>query len=101
MEKQLEDLQAKIAAHPWPIVGAAFALGAIIALGTRKGDERRSIGSMVAAGLGAVALRLVKSYALGKLGDAAKDWIGDRVNAMGSTEQATSRQPAVESFLEH
>lgn len=101
MEKNLEELQTKISAHPWPAVGAAFALGAFVAMGAPRKDGHRSVGGMVIAALSAVALRLAKSYAFGKLGDAAKDWIGERVNAMGSTEQATSNERAVESFLEH
>jgi hypothetical protein len=94
-----EELEAKIVANPWPAVGGAFALGLVIALGRgRKEPKKRSLGGMVVAGVGAVAVRLLKSYAISQLGDAAKNWMaGDE----SPTERVASKDPAVESFLEH
>ena len=96
-----EDIEAKIVAHPWPVVGGAFALGLVIALarGRKEPEGRRSVGGMIVAGVGAVAVRLLKSYAISQLGDAAKNWIaGDETDP---TERVASKDPAVESFLEH
>jgi hypothetical protein len=93
-----------ITEHPLPMVGAAFALGAIVALVMPRADRgQRSVGGMIVAGLGAVAVRLAKSYALGRLGDAAKNWLLDpRAGGQPSaTEHAASREPATESFLRH
>lgn len=101
----LARVEAAITAHPLPAVGAAFALGAIAGLARKamKGDGERSIGGMVVAGIGAVALRLAKSYAFSRLGDAAKSWLVDeyRGTAPSDTERAASREPAIESFVRH
>ena len=60
---------------------------------------------MIVAGLGAVALRLAKSYALSRLGDVAKSWLLDATGGgtgdVSTTERAASREPATESFLRH
>jgi len=100
MLKELEELQAKIAAKPWPAMGAAFALGMLVAMAKPPRKGHTGIGSLVMTGLGMVALRLVKGYAGGVLGDAAKAWFADR-GTVGPTERAASREPAVEAFLEH
>lgn len=97
-------IEAKIIAHPLPAIGAAFALGVLVAIGTHKpksaeNEVKRGIGGAMVAGLGAVAVRLLKSYAISHLGDAAKNWIGgDQTNP---TERVASMDPAVESFVRH
>ena len=97
-------VEGLVTAHPLPAVGAAFALGALVALATgRSRDEGRSVGGMIVAGLGAVAVRLAKSYAIGRLGDAAKSWLLDERDGSqpSATERAASNVPATESFLGH
>lgn len=100
----MENLEKAIASHPLPAVGAAFALGALVALVTGGGSKRaeRGIGRMIVAGVGAVAIRLVKSYAFARLGDMAKSWLADQSGEPTSaTERAASREPETESFLRH
>lgn len=93
--QSLDDIENAIRSHPLPAIGAALALGAIVALARpRSGDGERSVGGMIIAGLGAVAVRLVKSYALTQLSDAAKSWLLD-------PQVAASREPATGSFLRH
>ena len=99
-------VESLITEHPLPVVGAAFAVGAILGLVTGRGKKDRSVGGMVAAGIGAVAVRLVKSYALTRLGDAAKSWLldprnGEATMTTSGTESAASREPETESFLRH
>lgn len=97
-------LEGVVTEHPLPVVGAAFALGALVALVMPRADKgERSLGGMIVAGMGAVALRLAKSYAVGRLGDAAKSWLLDerRGEQVSATERAASREPATESFLGH
>ena len=97
-------IESMISAHPLPAVGAAFALGALVAFASGRIGKRgeRSIGGMIVAGLGAVAVRLAKSYAFARLGDAAKSWFAENSRSTPSeTERAASREPATESFLRH
>lgn len=98
-------VEGAITEHPLPMVGAAFALGAVVALVMPKAAKgQRSVPGMIVAGLGAVALRLAKSYALSRLGDVAKSWLLDDRGGAGdvsATERAASREPATESFLRH
>ena len=97
-------VEGMITEHPLPVVGAAFALGAIVGLVMPKADRgQRSVGGMIVAGLGAVAVRLAKTYAIGRLGDVAKSWLLDPqgTSQPSATEHAASREPATESFLRH
>jgi hypothetical protein len=106
-EDQLRSVMARvedaISSHPLPAIGAAFALGAVVALAMPRADRgERSVGGMIVAGLGAVAVRLAKSYAIGRLGEVAKSWLLDQQGGQPSaTERAASREPATESFLRH
>jgi hypothetical protein len=105
VRSMMSRVEGVITAHPLPVVGAAFALGAIVAFatgGSRK--DERSVGGMIVAGVAAVALRLAKGYALSRLGDAAKSWLMDERGDAASpsrTERAASNEPATESFLRH
>src|SRR5262245_53341621 len=67
--------QEQIARHPLPAVGAAFALGVIAGLGSRRagapGEAQRSLSGAVLAGIAAIALRAVREAALTQLGHAA------------------------------
>ncbi len=100
--KNMVDIEAQIAQRPWPAVGIAIALGALagMAAGRSKSEPApdRSMGGAVAAGVGALALRLLKSYAFSKFADVAKGWVDERA---GTTEQVASRDPSVDAFLKH
>lgn len=101
-----EMIEAKIVAHPWPAIGGALALGVLVALAGHRPkapeqEVKRTFGGAVVAAVGAVAIRLLKSYAIGQLGDAAKNWLGANDANMSSRERAASEDPATESFLEH
>ena len=108
-EDQVRSLMSRvegaITSHPLPVVGAAFALGAIVGLVVpRAARGERSVGGMIVAGLGAVAVRLAKSYAIGRLGEVAKSWLLDQQpggSQVSATERAASREPATESFVRH
>jgi ElaB/YqjD/DUF883 family membrane-anchored ribosome-binding protein len=105
--KNLGDLSARIAKHPWPAVGIALALGAFAGLashvGRRDENGERKLRHTLIAGAGALLLRLAKSYAMGQLADSAKSWIDERTRMDGAdeTEKAASRDPSVEAFLRH
>ncbi|MBA3464374.1 MAG: hypothetical protein H0T46_30765 [Deltaproteobacteria bacterium] len=101
-----EMIEAKIVAHPWPAVGGALALGVLVALGGHRPkapeqEVKRTMGGAVVAAVGAVAIRMLKSYAISQLGDAAKNWLGANDAKVSSTERAASNDPATSSFLEH
>jgi hypothetical protein len=105
--KSMGNISEKIAAHPWPAVGIAVALGAFAGIAGHLGrpDENgeHKLRHTLIAGAGALLLRLVKSYALGQLGDTAKSWIDERTRMAGAddVEKAASRDPSVEAFLRH
>lgn len=95
------DVRARIAAHPLPAVGVAFALGAL--LGMRGGGKRREageagLGRLVLAALGALGVRLAKELATRRAADAARAWWERRQQA-ASSEFRTSYEPGVEPFL--
>jgi hypothetical protein len=95
------DVEAQIAAHPLPAIGIAFAIGAVFALaGGRKHtpDAHRGIGGAMMAGLGALAMRMLKDVALGQLSGAARAWMEGNAT---DGERTASRDRSVESFLEH
>ncbi|CAN5811462.1 hypothetical protein BH11MYX3_BH11MYX3_11480 [soil metagenome] len=100
--KNMVDIEAQIAQHPWPAVGVALALGALAGLAGGHGSKEpaldRSFGGALLAGVGAVALRVLKSYAFSKFADAAKGWVDERA---GTTEKVASRDPSVEAFFRH
>lgn len=105
LRSMMSRLEGAVTAHPLPVVGTAFALGALVALATggRSDKSERGFGGMIVAGLGAVAVRLAKSYAIGRLGDVAKSWLLDESGGASpsATERAASREPETESFLRH
>jgi hypothetical protein len=91
------DLPARIAAHPLPVVGAAFALGALLGLrgGRRQPREGEASRSLVLAALGALGVRLAKELAMRGATEAARGWWERRQ----SSEVRTSYEPDVEAFL--
>ena len=97
------DLDARVAAHPWRAVGIAFVLGAV--LGARRPRPlvpempERGLGAAAVAGLGAIAFRFAKDYAIRRLGSAARTWIVQRTHRdKARPEHASSHEPAVEFF---
>ena len=108
------DIKAKIAAHPWPAVGIAFAAGALLALprSSRKSRPRDAeikqaevksglIGA-AAATLGTLVFTLVKNVAMHQLSGYARDWWERRQAMEGQPmEGQASKTRDVESFLEH
>lgn len=100
------DIKSKIAANPWPAVGIAFAVGALLAL-PKRSKKTRNVqaaevkGGLIGAGaatLGTLAFTLIKNIAMSHLSGVAKDWWDARQQAM---EADASRTRDVESFLEH
>ena len=107
------DIRAKIAAHPWPAVGIAFAAGALLALPKRssksksksksiraaetKGEVKGGLIGAAAATIGTIAFTLIKNVAMHHLSGIAKDWWDQR----SQMEAEASRTRDVESFLEH
>lgn len=98
------DIRSKIAAHPWPAVGIAFAAGALLALPKRRKpksiEAAEARGGLIGAGaaaLGALVLTLVKNVAMHQLSGYASDW-WERRQRM---EAEASQTRDVESFLEH
>jgi len=98
----LGTIEEQITAHPWPAIGIAFVVGGVLGLVTggrsREVEERRSIGGLIASAVGAIAMKLLKSYAVSVAADQAKSWMASRP---GATEQAASRDPSVEEFFDH
>ncbi len=101
------DLERRIAEHPLPAVGIAFALGAIVGLVRTlgRGHERAeavknsTLGGAITGAITALAMRMAKDYALSHLSGAARKWID--TDQTSPTERKASRDPSVESFLEH
>jgi len=95
------DVEAQIVAHPLPAIGIAFAIGAAFALaGSRKHapEAQRGLGGMVIAGLGALAMRMLKDVALSQLSGAAKTWLdGNASDAEGSDV----KERPLGSFVQH
>lgn len=103
--KETVDVPSKIADHPWPSVGIAFAVGALFAfVGSsrrdRPSDDKGGIGRTLVAALGALAFRAVKDMAFSQLADLAKSYFADP-DAPTQAEVKGSRDPSVEAFLEH
>ncbi len=106
------DIEGKIAAHPLPAVGIALAIGAAIGLlkglggGGKKVDKevaaKSTIGGAISGAITALAMRMVKDYALGHLSGYAKSYLGGQQDPVASKrEQGASRDASVERFLEH
>ena len=72
----------QVAAHPWPSVGIAFAVGAL--LGFTGGSKHAvvvqektiggKVGEAVIGILGSLALKMVRDLAVKQFGGAAKKW---------------------------
>lgn len=92
------DLPAHIAAHPIAAAGAALALGALLGMGGRRshdGGNGGGLGRALFAGLGALAIRFAKDYAIGEATDAAKRWLdGDDDDAAHAPVHWTDRRPS-------
>jgi hypothetical protein len=94
------DLPAHIVAHPLAAVGIAFAAGALLGMRRRRpitpgdGPVERSFARVVAAGIGALALRVGKEIAFKQAADYARGWWSAR-------EAAASREPQMETFFRH
>ena len=106
------DLEGKIAAHPIAALGVALATGALIGLATSFGRTSKvdtevaaksTIGGAISGAITALAMRMVKDYALGRLSGAAKTWYSSHnLEDQGSQrERGASRDASVERFLEH
>ncbi len=108
------DIPAHIAAHPKLAVGAAFAIGALLGfmgggkrrvehVHTNAGEDRRGIGGMVTAAIGALIMNAVKNFAMGQVTSAAKEWL-DPASVdvtQSNASDATARQPAMKPLFEH
>jgi hypothetical protein len=100
IERSIEDIADWLAERPFKAVGAAFAIGAIIALRPRRAKAERGLMGAAFAGLAALAVQAAKDYAVREASDKALQW-WDRRRSGSSSEDRTSRDPNVEPFLEH
>jgi hypothetical protein len=92
------DLETKITAHPLAAIAIALAAGAVVGLagGRSKNDAartKRTIGSVIVGGVSAIVMGMIRSIVVEHLSGAAKSWLGP--------ENMASRDPSIESFLEH
>ncbi len=103
------ELKAKIAAHPWPALGIAFAAGALLALGRRsvrhvaqpEAEEGRTLGGAIIAAIGALALRALKDLALHQAASAASNWLHGSQAERSSEPPRASHDPSDEDLLRH
>src|SRR5690242_13987794 len=99
-----EAVESRIVANPLASVGVAFAVGVLA--GLRGGRTKETAGQRIfgaaIAGLAGLAVRAAKDYALREAADAAwKWWARKRTGATSTSEVRTSKDPSVETFLEH
>lgn len=101
------DVPSQIAAHPWPAIGVAFALGVAAGFGrkgsatpSRHAPAKRSVGDMVLTAAAALGIRLVRDAALAQLTELAKDWWIHKTSVAPS-EAAAGQRADLEPFLEH
>ncbi len=108
------DLPAQIARHPLPVIGIAFAVGALAgARGNRRRSAAtseaatdRSLSGAALAALAAFGLRMVRELAVGQLSQVARQWWTERAvppltEIHGSPAEAReSYMAAIEPFLE-
>jgi hypothetical protein len=104
MKRIKEVVETKIVANPLASVGVAFAVGVLA--GLRGGRAKETAGQRIfgaaVAGLAGLAVRAAKDYALREAADAAWKWWGRHRAGMTSTSEVrTSKEPSVETFLEH
>lgn len=100
------DLKARIAKHPLPAIGIAFAIGALAAMhGTRRAEPREpgehSLTKVGLSALAAFGLRMARDLAIAQLGNAAKQWWVEQGHGQADGEASASRVPDLEPFLEH
>ena len=89
----LDELRAQIAGHPFTAVGAAAALGALVAL--RRPSAKSGVGSTLSAAIATTIVQIAKDYALRRVVRGAFAWWG------GSREVDASYDPSIETVLEH
>jgi hypothetical protein len=92
------ELEAKITAHPLAAIAIALAAGAVVGMAgghsTRdNGPDKRTIRGMLLGGVSAIVMGMIRSAVVEHLSGAAKTWLGP--------ENVASRDPSVESFLQH
>lgn len=73
------DLRGRIAASPWPVVGAAALLGAWFAFAPKReprirSETRTRLADVAIAALSAIALRMARDAALRQAGAIARRW---------------------------
>jgi hypothetical protein len=91
----------QIAAHPWPAVGIALAVGALLGFssGGKKPTivEQKSVGGRITEALvgiaGTIALKMIREMAVKQFGGAAKKWWED--NEARTDDAGVEYTPAV------
>ena len=103
LDRYMKGVQKSIAAHPLALVGAAFALGALVGMGTRRPGRAAAprIGSAAIAGLAAFAIQAAKDFAVREATEAAMRWWERRRQGASASESEASEESNVEAFLEH
>ncbi|MEO8701003.1 MAG: hypothetical protein ABI867_13225 [Kofleriaceae bacterium] len=76
------DIGARIEQHPLAAVGIAIAAGAVLGMlggGHRNPGDKRSVGGLISAGLGALVIGALKDFALSQVSGVAKEWIEGKI----------------------
>jgi hypothetical protein len=93
------DLQSSINQHPLAAIGIAAAAGALIGIVRPKKDktQRGRVQGMVITGLGMIAMRVVREFAMKQIGSYAKDYLDRRQHErQGAQGDIGSQQQGVE-----
>lgn len=99
VERSIESIEQWLAARPFKVVGAAFAIGALVALRPRRENARPGLMRAALAGIAALAVQTAKDYAVREASGKALQWWDRRRREL--SEDRTSGDPNVEPFLEH
>ncbi|HWU89482.1 MAG TPA: hypothetical protein VN253_19610 [Kofleriaceae bacterium] len=97
MKRIIEDVEARIIAHPLAAVGAAFALGLLAGLRggrIRAAESPRPFRSAL-TGVTGLAMNVARDYVLREAADAARRWWERRNGGVPGDD------PNLEAFLEH
>jgi hypothetical protein len=92
------DLKSSITQHPLAAVGIAAAAGALIGIVRPKKNktQRGRIQGMLITGLGMIAMRAAREFAMKQIGSYAKDYLDRRQQEKQGAQSEFGAQPGVE-----
>lgn len=91
----MEKLRAFIGEHPFLSLGGAMTLGAIVGFGRPRGR----VSGPLAGAFGAIAIGVMRDFAIRKVSGYARSWIDETERQRA--DDVASRNRDVEAFLEH